>query len=221
VAERIAQAGYDGWMEDFGEYTPLDAVTADGRTGPAPHNRYPTEFHRAAAAVAGDLERRYDRQLARFVRSGWTGTAPAVPIVWGGDPTTSWGYDGLASAVTCGLSMGASGIAMWGSDTGGFMSTLDRLTPELLRRWIQFSAFCPVMRTKSSGIEVPEYRRPQIWDPDVLPVWRRYASWHTRLNDYLMAAHATYRATGRSTWQRRRRRPGWPAPPSGRSRTGC
>ena len=197
VAGRIVAAGYDGWMEDFGEYTPLDAVTADGRTGPAPHNRYPTEFHAAAATAAADLERRHDRQLARFARSGWTGTAPAVPIVWGGDPTTSWGFDGLASAVTCGLSMGASGIAMWGSDTGGFMSTLDQLTPELLRRWIQFSAFCPVMRTKSSGIEVPEYRRPQIWDPDVLPTWRRYARWHTRLNDYLMAAHAAYRATGR------------------------
>jgi sulfoquinovosidase len=197
VAERIAAAGYDGWMEDFGEYTPLDVRTANGRTGPAAHNRYPTEFHAAAAAVAAGLEARHGRRLARFVRSGWTGTAAHVPIVWGGDPTTSWGFDGLASAVTCGLSMGASGIAMWGSDTGGFMSTLDRLTPELLRRWIQFSAFCPVMRTKASGIQVPEYERPQIWDPDVLPSWRRWAGWHARLNDYLMAAHETYRATGR------------------------
>jgi len=197
VAERIVAAGYDGWMEDFGEYTPLDVVTADGRTGPAAHNRYPTLFHAAAAAAAAGLEERHGRRLARFVRSGWTGTAAVVPIVWGGDPTTSWGFDGLASAVTCGLSMGASGIAMWGSDTGGFMSTRDRLTPELLRRWIQFSAFCPVMRTKAGGIEVPEYDRPQIWDADVLPSWRRWAGWHTRLNDYLMAAHDTYRATGR------------------------
>jgi alpha-glucosidase (family GH31 glycosyl hydrolase) len=53
------------------------------------------------------------------------------------------------------------------------------------------------MRTKAGGIEVPEYARPQIWDPDVLPAWRRWAGWHTRLNDYLMAAHETYRATGR------------------------
>jgi len=197
VAERIVAAGYDGWMEDFGEYTPLDVRTADGRTGPAAHNRYPTEFHAAGAATAAGLEARHGRRLARFVRSGWTGTAAHVPIVWGGDPTTSWGFDGLASAVTCGLSMGASGIAMWGSDTGGFMSTLDRLTPELLRRWIQFSAFCPVMRTKASGIQVPEYDRPQIWDPDVLPSWRRWAGWHARLSDYLMAAYETYRATGR------------------------
>jgi len=197
VAERIVSAGYDGWMEDFGEYTPLDAVTFDGSGGPAAHNRYPTQYHAAAAASAAALERRHGRRLARFVRSGWRGTAPVVPIVWGGDPTTSWGFDGLASAVTCGLSMGASGIAMWGSDTGGFMSTIDRLTPELLRRWIQFSAFCPVMRTKAGGIEIPGYDRPQIWDADVLPSWSRWAGWHTRLSDYLMAAHETYRATGR------------------------
>jgi sulfoquinovosidase len=197
VAERIVAAGYDGWMEDFGEYTPLDAVASDGSTGPAPHNRYPSEYHAAAAVVAGDLEERYSRRLARFVRSGWRGTAAVTPIVWGGDPTTSWGFDGLVSAVACGLSMGASGVAMWGSDTGGFMSTLDRLTPELLRRWIQFSAFCPVMRTKAGGIEIPPYERPQIWDQDVLPSWRRWAGWHTRLNDYLMAAHEIYRETGR------------------------
>jgi alpha-glucosidase len=197
VAARVAAAGYDGWMEDFGEYTPLDAVTFDGQTGTAPHNRYPTQFHTAAAEAAAELEQRYGRHLARFVRSGWRGTAPVVPIVWGGDPTTGWGFDGLASAVTCGLSMGASGVAMWGSDTGGFMSTVERLTPELLRRWIQFSAFCPVMRTKAAGIEVPAYERPQIWDPDVLPVWQRWADWHTRLNDYLMAAHDIYRQTGR------------------------
>jgi sulfoquinovosidase len=197
IAGRIADAGYDGWMEDFGEYTPLDAVPASGAAGTAAHNRYPTEFHAAAASAAAGLERRLGRKLARFARSGWTGTAAVTPIVWSGDHTTSWGFDGLASAVTCGLSMGASGVAMWGSDTGGFMSTLDRLTPELLRRWIQFSAFCPVMRTKSSGLEIPPYDRPQIWDPDILPGWHRWARWHTRLNDYLMAAHETYRATGR------------------------
>lgn len=197
VAERIVAAGYDGWMEDFGEYTPLDAVTSDGSTGTAPHNRYPTLYHAAAAAVAAELERRHGRRLARFARSGWTGTSAVTPIVWGGDPTTSWGFDGLASAVVEGLSAGASGVAMWGSDTGGFLSSLDRLTPELLVRWIQFSAFCPVMRTKSGGIEIPPHRRPQIWDDDVLPSWRRWSRWHTRLNDYLMAAHAEYRRSGR------------------------
>lgn len=197
IAGRLVEAGYDGWMEDFGEYTPLDVAQFDGSTGTAAHNRYPTEYHRSAATTAEELEGTSGRRLARFVRSGWTGTAAVAPIVWGGDPSTSWGFNGLASAVIEGLTLGASGVAMWGSDTGGFLSTSDRLTPELLRRWIQFSAFCPVMRTKSSGIELEPHERPQIWDDDVLPSWRRWARWHTRLNDYLMASHETYRATGR------------------------
>ena len=197
VAERAVAAGYDGWMEDFGEYTPLDAVASDGSTGTALHNRYPALFHAAADAAAQELGSRWGRRLARFARSGWTGSAASTPIVWGGDPTTSWGFDGLASAVMEGLTMGASGVAMWGSDVGGFFSLGHQLTPELLIRWIQFAAFTPVMRTKAGGIEVPAYRRPQIWDPDILAHWVRWSRWHTRLNDYLMAAHETYRRSGR------------------------
>jgi hypothetical protein len=93
--------------------------------------------------------------------------------------------------------MGASGVALWGSDIGGFLSSEQKLTPELLIRWIQFGAHTPLMRTKSSGIELPPYRRPQVWDDDVLPHFHRWCAWHTQLNDYLVAAHAEYRAGGR------------------------
>ena len=79
IARRIVDAGYDGWMEDFGEYTPLDSVGSNGKTGPAAHNRYPTDYHASASATAAELERSSGRRLARFVRSGWTGTAPFTP----------------------------------------------------------------------------------------------------------------------------------------------
>ncbi|MCU4183432.1 hypothetical protein K6U06_03600 [Acidiferrimicrobium sp. IK] len=196
VAAEVVDAGHDGWMEDFGEYTPFDAVAADGTPGEALHNRYPTDYHRAAAGVAAALEAAAGRPLARFVRSGWTGTAPWAPIVWGGDPTTGWGFDGLASAVRQGLSIGASGVAVWGSDTGGFFSSVEQLDPELLIRWIQFSALSPVMRTKSSGIEVFPYRRPQVWDEGILPHWRRWAALHTQLLPYLRAGVEEYRRCG-------------------------
>ena len=52
------------------------------------------------------------------------------------------------------------------------------------------------MRTKRSGIAIPSYERPQIYDPEILPLWRRYAKLHTQLNPYLRAADATYRRTG-------------------------
>ena len=198
VAAELVASGHDGWMEDFGEYTPLDARGADGAPlGTGGHNRYPTAYHRGAAQAAHRLEERAGRPLLRFVRSGFSGTAAHVPAVWGGDPTTGWGFDGLASALVEGLSMGASGVALWGSDIGGFLSSDQQLTPELLVRWIEFGALSPLMRTKSSGIEVPPYRRPQVWDDDVLPHFRRWCAWHTQLNDYLMAAHEEYRSTGR------------------------
>jgi sulfoquinovosidase len=187
--------GHDGWMEDFGEYPPPDAVSRAGRPGAELHNLYPVLFHAAAARA---VERAGGgRPLARFCRSGWTGAAPHLPIVWGGDPTTCWGFDGLRSAVTEALSMGLSGIGIWATDIGGFFSLGEhRLSEELLVRWIQLGALLPVMRTKSAGVAIPPAERPQVWDQAMLPHWRRWASLHTRLNPYLLAAAREYVETG-------------------------
>ena len=109
--------GYDGWMEDFGEYTPPDSRSANGMGGESMHNLYPTLYHRAS----GDFQRRRGG-VAAFGRSGWTGAAAGMQMVWGGDPTVDWGFDGLSSAVTQALTMGTSGVSRWGSDIGGFFA---------------------------------------------------------------------------------------------------
>ena len=185
--------GYDGWMEDFGEYTPLDAKSADGTPGPAMHNLYPTLYHCATQNYTQGVP----RPLAPFVRSGWTGTQGCVQIVWGGDPTTDWGFDGLTSAIRQALSIGTSGISRWGSDIGGFFSlTQGKLTPELLSRWVELGAVSGVMRTEANGVNLQGYKRPQIFDPDQLPIWRRYAKLRTQLYPYLLAADGDYRRTG-------------------------
>ena len=188
LGEALAD-GHDGWMEDFGEYTPLDAYGASGQTGSALHNLYPTQYHCAARAAA--------RRAARFVRSGWTGTARCAPIVWGGDPSVDWGFDGLRSVVTNGLTMGLSGVSTWGSDIGGFFALFEnRLTPELLIRWIELGAVSGVMRTQANGIRIPDSPRPQVWDPEIASHWRRWAQLRTQLYPYLAAADAEYRRTG-------------------------
>jgi alpha-glucosidase (family GH31 glycosyl hydrolase) len=193
LAEAVGH-GYDGWMEDFGEYTPLDSMSANGMSGERMHNLYPTLYHCASRAyVAG-------KPLAPFVRSGWTGTQACAQIVWGGDPTTDWGYDGLDSSIKQALSMGTSGISRWGSDIGGFFSLIDdRLTAELLIRWIEFGAASGVMRTEANGVTLNPYTRPQIFDASVLPVWKRYAKLRTQLYPYLAAADAEYLRTGMPT----------------------
>ena len=193
VLGRAVANGFDGWMEDYGEYVPPGATSLTRVPGHRLHNLYPLLYHQSADRFA----RRQDRPIARFVRSGWTGVHPYAPIVWGGDPSTGWGYDGLRSSVTEGLTMGLSGIGIWGSDIGGFFTlTGPKLTHELLHRWIQFGAVSPVMRTKAQGIATPKAERPQIWEPQTLPLWRRYAKLHTQLYPYLSAAVGVYRRTG-------------------------
>ena len=53
-----------------------------------------------------------------------------------------------------------------------------------------------IMRTEANGVALPPRDRPQIDDPDVLPVWRRWAKLRTQLYPYLAAADAQYRRTG-------------------------
>src|SRR3954469_8398200 len=194
LLDEAVRNGYDGWMEDFGEYTPTDARSADGTPGTAMHNRYVERYHAAARAYARD---RAPRPLARFNRSGWTGSARSSQLVWGGDPSTGWDFDGLRSAVRNGLSMGLSGVSLWGSDIGGFFAlSLPQTTPELLRRWIELGFASGVMRTQANGFSLAPSKRAQIFDDDVLPVWTRYARLRTQLQPYLTAAEREYDATG-------------------------
>ena len=111
-AREAVEDGHDGWMEDFGEYTPLDAFTRDGRTGSAAPqplcDRLPLRrvgLRRAASAGPSCASSARDGRAPRR----------CAQVVWNGDPTTDWGFDGLESAVRGGLGMGLSGIAVWGS----------------------------------------------------------------------------------------------------------
>ena len=193
LLDEAVEDGHDGWMEDFGEYTPLDSHHSNGMSGQQMHNWYPVPYHRAAQRYVD----RSRRPLSRHVRSGWTGSARYSQVVWGGDPTTDWGFDGLQSAVYNGLTMGLSGVSTWGSDIGGFFSLGTRaLTPELLIRWIQFGAVSGVMRTKPGGVSIPPKPRPQIWEPGQIGHWRRWAKLRTQLYPYLVAADEQYQRTG-------------------------
>lgn len=187
--------GYDGWMEDFGEYTPETAVSADGTPGTQMHNRYVEQYHAATHA----FEKEAPRPLLRFNRSGWTDAIKESSIVWGGDPTTSWDFDGLTSSVRQGLTMGTSGVSVWGPDIGGFFTTYNdpKQTPELLSRWIEYGAFTGVMRLQSGGIFVGVTNdRPQVTDPVVAPIWKRYTRLRTMLYPYIAGSEDAYQRSG-------------------------
>ena len=203
ITEAI-EDGYDGWMEDFGEYVPVDAIMHDGSDGLAHHNDYCRLYHRASHELTMPLK---GTDFAQFIRCGYTGTAPYARIVWGADPSEDFSRaDGLAAAVSQGISMGLSGIGYWGSDVGGFHAVVHagRTSAELQSRWLQFGAFSGVLRTQANGYPRPSIgpidthltERAQVWEEPVLPIWRKFAKLRTQLFPYTWDAAMAYQQTG-------------------------
>ena len=149
--EMMESAQCSGWMADFAEALPFEAVMADGRTGAGFHNLYPVEWARLNREAVEEAGRLGD--VLVFNRSGFTTTPRHAMLLWQGDQLTTWDrYDGLKSAVHSLISGGFSGIALNHSDIGGYTS-LSWLglgytrEAELLKRWTEMAAFTAVMRT--------------------------------------------------------------------------
>lgn len=184
--------GADGWMADFAEWLPLKIKLASGEDPWLAHNRYPVEFQKLNADILDEAK----GQLA-FVRSGWLGSQPLVQVMWAGDQQTDFSLgDGLPSVIPMGLGLGVTGFPYFGSDVGGYMSTLaeDFTTKELWFRWVELGAFSPIMRTHHGKSAFANWN----WESDAESTehLRRYAVLHTKLLPYLMAMATVASNTG-------------------------
>jgi alpha-glucosidase len=195
--QRALDAGHVGWMYDFGEYVPFDAVAASGMKGEELHNLYPVLYQKAAYERLEASSLRGD--WLTFVRSGYTGASRWSPMVWAGDPAASFeSSDGLPSMVRAGINIGVSGVPNWGGDIGGFHCVADggeKADGELLTRWIQQGALTPNMQDQDACVGGDRNLKATIFSsPDAQAAWRTYARLHTRLQPYfLTAAHEASR----------------------------
>lgn len=79
-------------------------------------------------------------------RSAWAGSQGFGAAVWSGDIDSS--FEALAAQIPAGLNMGISGIPWWTTDIGGFRhgDPTSEYFRELVVRWFQFGALCPLFR---------------------------------------------------------------------------
>ena len=79
-------------------------------------------------------------------RSAWAGSQRYGAAVWSGDIPATW--DSLRRQVRAGLNIAISGIPWWTTDIGGFHGgdPADPAYQELIVRWFQYGAFCPLFR---------------------------------------------------------------------------
>ncbi|SHN42624.1 glycoside hydrolase family 31 protein [Cryptosporangium aurantiacum] len=120
-------------------------------------NIYPRETARMFAegmAAAGDPE------TVLLCRSAWAGSQKYSAAVWSGDIPATW--ESLRRQVRAGLSIAIAGIPWWTTDIGGFHGgdASDEDFRELIVRWFQYGAFCPLFRLHGNR----EPRMSTGWD---------------------------------------------------------
>jgi alpha-D-xyloside xylohydrolase len=137
-------------------------------------------------------------------RSAWAGSQRYGAAVWSGDIEST--FEALAAQVPAGLNMGISGIPWWTTDIGGFRNG-DPTTEyfrELVVRWFQFGAFCPLFRLHGVREPGPLVGSGQTGAPN--EVWsfgdeayrliREQLEVRERIRPYVMEQMAVASATG-------------------------
>lgn len=151
IATDVLGVGADGFMADFGEGLPFDAVLHSGKATDL-HNAWPGLWQQTVTEACKIAKKPH---CLTWFRSGSLGSSPA--LAWNGDQLVDFGSeDGLASTLLGTFSAGVSGWPVLHSDIGGYTS-IDAVvkdyvrTPELLERWAEVTAFGPVMRTHETN----------------------------------------------------------------------
>lgn len=182
IKKNMIDIGMSGWMADFGEYLPAEAVLKNG-SGMAMHNEWPAlwaKLNYEALEETGNLGR-----IVYFMRSGFTGSQKYSTLIWAGDQNADWSLDdGLPSVIPAALSLGMSGYGLHHSDIGGYTSIYGiKRTKELFMRWTEMAAFTPVMRTHEGNRPAENWQFDS--DNETLEHLARMTGIHRMLKPYL------------------------------------
>jgi alpha-glucosidase len=189
IKDELIGSGTSGWMADFGEGLPYDAVLFSGADPKAYHDRYAEEWARVNREAI--IEAGRDDDIVFFNRSGYTESPRYSTLFWVGDQLVDWDeHDGIKSAVTGLLSSGLSGYSLEHSDIGGYTALDNPLfryhrSKELLLRWIELGAFTTIFRTHEGNI--PEVNHQVYSDEKTLEHFVRFAKIYAAWKPYRMA----------------------------------
>jgi alpha-D-xyloside xylohydrolase len=154
---------------------------------------YPYNF---AQALYEGQKQAGQNDIINLIRCGWIGSQRFGAVLWSGDIYGD--FETLRRQVKAGLNISLCGIPWWNTDIGGFFRSKD--TPEqfheVLIRWFQFGAFCPVMRmhgkrepmVKVEGSSVGSGAPNEVWSygDETLKIMTRYLQVREQLKPYIL-----------------------------------
>ena len=186
IKKNMIDLGLGGWMADFGEYLPTDAVLFSGEDAELVHNTWPARWaqvNREAVEEAGKLG-----EIMFFTRAGYSATPKYSTMMWCGDNHTDFSIDfGLPSVIPAMLSLTCCGFGLSHSDVGGYTSFFNlKRSEELYMRWCEMNAFTPVLRGHE-GLN-PDINAQHDASERVLKHNAKMAKLHVALKPYIQAA---------------------------------
>jgi len=194
IRKNMIEIGLSGWMADFGEHLPADAILHSGVSAELYHNRYPVDWigiNRDAINESGNAGK-----IFYFSRAGYLGSQKTSQMIWAGDQLVNWSKDdGLPTVIPAAVSLGFSGIGYHHSDIGGYTTVLwIKRSKELFMRWTEHAVFSLAMRTH-------EGNRPDVnWqfdsDEETLRHFARFGKIHVHLRPYLVSLALEYQISG-------------------------
>lgn len=205
LRDEVMAVGASGWMADFAEGLPFDAVLHSGRDAATMHNRWPELWAELNRSV---LDGKGGDDTFFFTRSGFTRSPAHSTLFWLGDQMVSWDeHDGLKTVVTGLVSSGLSGFTLQHADLGGYTTINHPVMNvhrdlELLQRWAELSAFTVVYRSHE-GNRPDENVQP--WTNDAAAnhfarFARVYAAWSGERQRLIEEAYATGLPVVRHPW---------------------
>ncbi|HET9571054.1 MAG TPA: TIM-barrel domain-containing protein [Bacteroidales bacterium] len=157
--EGLFKLGIDGWWMDSTEPDHLNEKPSD-----FDNETYLGSFRKVRNAyplmsVGGVYQHQRevssDKRVFILTRSAFAGQQRFGANTWSGDVSASW--ETLKNQISAGLNFSLSAIPHWNSDIGGFFLwkfSNPLKNPdyrELHVRWMEFGAFCPMMRSHGEG----------------------------------------------------------------------
>ena len=183
IKQNMIGLGLDGWMADFGEYMPVDAVLCNSDHNEETHNRWPALWAQMNHEAVTESGRAGD--IFYFTRAGHTRTVRHSMMMWNGDQHVDWSIDdGIPSVIPATLSLAMSGFGCTHSYIGGY-TTMPKCvrSRELLMRWMELAVFSPVMRCHEGNRPSDNIQFDK--DGEVLLHTAKMVRLHLFLKDYI------------------------------------
>ncbi|HLP06199.1 MAG TPA: TIM-barrel domain-containing protein [Paludibacter sp.] len=154
-SQLFGKYGWDAWWADNDEpqgwpdaFDRKNFMTAKG-SGVTYYNTYPIQH--TAAFFNGWIADKPDKRPFVLSRSAFPGQQRYATAVWSGDIASNWTK--FQDQLSGGLNYSLSGMPYWTTDIGGYFYTdwSTAANNELMIRWFQYGAFCPIFRIHGQG----------------------------------------------------------------------